>query len=170
MKILVLNGSPRRTGNTACFVQAFKEGAESAGNTVDVKALSTMKFGACLACGACRNGSGKCVLRDDLAPVIEALPGYDMVVFASPVYYWGFSGQMQAAVTRFYPYGPIPVGKFALILSSGSPNVYDGITAQYKSMVRYFKGESLGEFCFSGADQKTEENIKAIRDFAAGLK
>ncbi len=170
MKILVLNGSPRRAGNTAGFVKAFKEGAESAGNTVDVKVLSAMKYGPCISCYGCRNGSGKCVQKDDLAPVIEALPDYDMVVFASPVYYWGFSGQMQSAISRFFPYGPIPVHKFALILSSGSPDVYDGILAQYRSMLGYFKGEDLGSFCFNGGDQLTEENLAGVRDFAAGLK
>ena len=171
MKILVLSGSPRMTGNTAAFVKAFTEGAESSGNTVDVKVLSTMKYGPCVACDTCRKSAErKCVQRDDLAPVIDALPGYDALVFASPVYYWGFSGQMQAAVSRFYQYGPIPVKKCAMLLSSGSPDVYDALFAQYKSMLGYFKAEDLGIMTFCGGDQKTAENLAKIREFGASLK
>lgn len=171
MKILVLNGSPRLNGNTAGFVKAFCKGAEEAGNTVDVKVLSTMKIAPCVACGACRSTEErKCVVRDDAPSITEALPGYDMVVFASPVYYWGFSGQMQSLISRFYTYGPIPVKKFAMILSSGSPNVYDALFAQYKSMLGYFKGEDLGVMTFNGGDQLTEENLKKVEAFGASLK
>ena len=171
MKILVLNGSPRRNGNTAAFVKAFTEGAESSGNTVDVKVLSTMKYGACLACGTCRStGVRKCVQKDDIAPVIESLPGYDLVVLASPVYYWSFSGQMQAAITRFYPYGQVPVRKWAMLLSSGSPDVYDALNVQYKSMLDYFGAEDAGIMTFCGQNQQTDENLAAVKEFGASFK
>ena len=171
MNILVLNGSPRMNGNTAAFVKAFKEGAESSGNSVCVKVLSAMKYGPCVACDTCRKGpEHKCVQKDELAPVIEALAGYDAVVLASPVYYWGFSGQMQSAISRFYPYGPVPVKKFAMILSSGSPEVYDGIISQYKSMLGYFGADDLGIKTFCGADQQSAENLAMIREFGASFK
>ena len=62
MKILVLNGSPRKNGNTAALVEAFKEGAESAGNEVKVWNVGTMKIAGCLGCEYCHTkGAGQCV-------------------------------------------------------------------------------------------------------------
>lgn len=172
MKILLLNGSPRANGNTAAFAEAFCRGAASAGHTVDVKAVAFMKIAPCIACLKCRpNGknSGKCVVRDDAPAIVESLPEYDMIVFASPVYYWGLTGQLQALITRFYPYGPIPVKKCALIASAGSPYNFDGVITQYLSMCRYFSAEDLGILTFCGPDQKTEKNLKKVEAFAANL-
>lgn len=167
----MLNGSPRRNGNTAAFANAFKESAEEKGNIVEIENLASMTYGPCRACNYCQNaGKGKCIQKDDAAEVIDNLSNWDMIVFASPVYYWGLSGQMQAFISRFYPYGPIPVKKFALILSSASEDVYKGIVSQYHDIVAYSNGESLGEFCFNGNDQKTPANLNKIKEFAISLE
>ena len=73
MKILVLSGSPRKTGKTAQMVKAFKEGAESAGHEVVVHDVGHMKIGGCLACEYCHTkGEGKCVQKDDMEKVMPA--------------------------------------------------------------------------------------------------
>ena len=86
MKILILNGSPRKQ-NTAAMVDAFKEGAESAGNEVRVLHVGKMKIGGCLGCEYCHGkGEGQCVQKDDMGQVIDAYKWADMLVFASPIY------------------------------------------------------------------------------------
>ena len=170
MKIVVMNGSPHANGNTSALVDAFKKGAESKGNEVVVCPVGTMQINGCKACEYCHTaGEGKCIQQDDMQAVSAELADADMVVLASPVHYWGFSGQLQCAVARFYATGkPAKATKYAMILSSGSPGVYDAIISQYKSIVRYFDAEDLGICAFDG-DAKTEERMTQVEAFGASL-
>ena len=171
MKVLILNGSPRAKSNSGAFAQAFKEGAESAGHEAEVLNIAKMKIAGCLACEYCHKvGKGQCVQKDDMQNVYPKLAEADLIVFCSPIYYWSISGQMQNLITRFYaPFKPA-ARKYALILSSGSPDVYDGPIAQFKSMVGFFGAELLPVKTFCGrGDQATEENLAAIREFAASV-
>ena len=88
MKIAILNGSPRKE-NTAAMIEAFCEGAEEAGHEVEVLHVGKMKINGCLACEYCHtNGKGKCIQKDDLEKIMPAYLESDMVVFASPIYYF----------------------------------------------------------------------------------
>lgn len=170
MNILILNGSPRKNGSTSAFVAAFKEGAESKGHAVEVVHVGGMKINGCLACEYCHGkGNGKCVQQDDMQALYPKLASADMVVIASPVHYWSFSGQIQSCITRWYAPGQPAAKKYALILSSGSEGVYDAIIAQYKSIIDYFGATDCGIKTFAGEDQKTAANLAEVRDFAASL-
>ena len=103
MNILVLNGSPRPKANTKAHIEAFKEGAEAKGHSVRVFNVGNMKINGCLGCEFCHTkGDGACVQKDDMQEIYPYLANSDMVVIASPIYYWGFSGQMMSLITRFY--------------------------------------------------------------------
>ena len=81
MRILVLNGSPRPKGNTKQMVDAFREGAESAGHRVDVIDVCKKKIAGCLACEYCHTkGNGACVQKDDMQEVYSLLGEADMFV------------------------------------------------------------------------------------------
>ena len=102
-KILILNGSPRPNGNTAALIAAFTEGAQSAGHTVTRFDLSRMKIGGCLGCcGGGKNPDAPCVQKDDMTLIYPAYREADIVIFASPMYYWGFSGQLKCAIDRLF--------------------------------------------------------------------
>lgn len=171
MKIMVLNGSPRVNGSTSAFTKVFKEAAEASGHEVTVAPVGGMKINGCLGCEFCHGqGQSKCIQHDDMDQIYAHLNEADMVVIASPVYYWGFTGQMQSVITRFYNTGkPANATKYAMILSSGSPGVYDGIVSQYKSILRYINAEDAGILTFWGDDKQCEENYEKIREFAASL-
>ena len=171
MKILVLNGSPHPKGNTKSLVNAFMSGAESAGHEVVECQVGTMSIKACLGCEYCHTkGEGKCVQKDDMDKVYPELATADMIVFASPVHYFGFSGQLESALSRFYaPFQP-KATKYAMILSSMSPNVQAGIEAQYKAMVAFFKAEDLGIKEVVGEDHKAESVLEDIKAFGASIK
>ena len=126
MNILVLNGSPRKEGNTAAMVDAFAAGAREAGHQVDIVPVCQKKIAGCLACEYCHTkGNGKCVQQDDMQQVYPLLEQAQMIVLASPVYYHSFTGQLQCAINRIYALDkPKNLKKAALILSSGSDNVY----------------------------------------------
>ena len=172
MKILVLNGSPRAKGNTAAMAEAFKKGAEKNGHEVDVVRVASMNIKPCIACEYCHTkGAGTCVQKDDMQNLYPVIAEADMIVFASPVYYFGFSGQLQSALSRFYPtMTPAKAKKFALILSSGSPNVYAGVEAQYKGMLAYFGGQDLGIRTAHGAQNGTPEVLAELEAFGESIK
>lgn len=170
MKITVLNGSPR-TQNTAAMVDAFAEGAREAGHEVDVLQVGTMSIAGCKACEYCHTkGEGQCIQKDDMDKVIPSYKECDMIVFASPVYYLGMSAQIEAAIQRVYCLGKLPKAtKAALILSSGSPNVYAGPIGQYKGIAAFMGLEDMGVITAAGDENGTEAKLAEIRELAKGL-
>ena len=170
MKITILNGSPRKE-NTAAMVDAFAEGAKAAGHEVEILHAGKMKIGGCLACEYCHTkGEGKCVQKDDMEKVMPAYKDVDMIVFASPIYYSGLTSQLLAAAQRIYAIGkPAKAKKTALLLSSAAPGPYTNAIGVYKDMTGYMGMEDAGVCCLAGDENKSEEKLAAIRDFAKGL-
>ena len=126
MNILILQGSPRANGNTAWMAEECRKAAEAAGYEVTLVDVAHKKIAGCLACEYCHTvGGGKCVQKDDMQELYPKLAEADMILIASPIYYWGFSGQMESVITRFYAPGKPAAKKYALLLSSGSPGVYE---------------------------------------------
>ena len=170
MKITVLNGSPRKK-NTTFMVDAFVKGAEEAGHKVEVVQVGKMKIKGCLGCEYCHGkGEGQCIQEDDMDKVIPAYQDCDMIVFASPIYYFGMSAQIEAAIQRVYSImKPPKATKAALLLSSMSPGVYDGAIGQYKGILAFMGIEDMGIFTAKDPENSTEELQKTIYDFAKGL-
>ena len=103
-KIIILNGAGKKNGNTAALIKAFKEGA--AGNEITEFYLQTMNIHGCLDCQGCaRKPAGvpdPCIQKDDMQQIYDAFIACDVVVFASPVYWFTISGQLKMAVDRLY--------------------------------------------------------------------
>ena len=170
MKIVVLNGSPRLKGNTAALIEAFKEGAEGKGHQVSVLQVGAMKIGGCKGCEYCHTkGGGTCIQKDDMAEVYPALAESDVLLLASPVYYHGLTGQLQSVVSRFYAVGAPAAKKWALLLTSGSPNVYAAIETQYRGILGFIQAEDLGIFEYDGKQVGTEAALAEIKAFGASL-
>ena len=170
MKIAVLNGSPK-VGNTAAMVNAFAEGAKEAGHEVEILHVGKMKIGGCLACEYCHTkGEGKCVQKDDMEKVMPAYKDADMIVFASPIYYFDVTAQLSAAIQRVYAIGkPAKASRAALLLSSASPSPYDGAIATYKSILAFTGIEDAGIITAAGGENGSEEKMAQIRAFARAL-
>ena len=102
-KIIVLNGSSRKNGNTSALVREFVRGAEQAGNTVTVFDLSNMQINGCKGCfGGGKNPDSPCVQKDDMEKIYPAYKEADVLVLASPLYYWTISGQLKTAFDRLF--------------------------------------------------------------------
>ena len=170
MKIAILNGSPRKE-NTEAMVNAFAEGAREAGHEVEILHVGRMNIAGCKGCEYCHTkGEGKCVQKDDMEQVIPAYIDSDMIVFASPVYYFGLTAQMNAAIQRVYCIGkPVKAKKAALLLSSGSPDTGRGAVTSYQDMLSFMGIENAGVCAFAGAENKDPEKLADIRDFAKSL-
>lgn len=170
MKITILNGSPRKQ-NTTAMVEVFAEGAREAGHEVEIIQVGKLSIAGCKACEYCHTkGEGACIQKDDMDKVLPAYLESDMIVYASPIYYFGMTAQIEAAIQRVYCIGKPPkMTKAALLLSSGSPGVYDGAIAQYKTMVGYFGAENVGIITANGAENGSAEKLAEVHDFAKNL-
>ena len=105
-KIVILNGAGKKNGNTAALVKAFKTGAESSGNEVIEFYLHGMNIKGCIDCQGCarkpKGDPAPCVQKDDMQQIFDAYIECDVVVFATPVYWFTISGQLKTAVDRLY--------------------------------------------------------------------
>lgn len=172
MNILVLNGSPRPDGNTAAMIDAFAEGAGQNGHNITVVPVCGKKIAGCLACEYCHTkGEGRCIQQDDMQEIYPLLEAADMIVLASPVYYHSFTGQLQCAVNRIYALDkPKNLKKAALILSSGSDNVYGGAIYEYQnSFLDYLKLQDMGIYTAFDKQNKSEEKLRELRAFGRSL-
>ncbi len=170
MKIAVFNGSPRKE-NTYALVEAFCEGAKEAGHEVEVYHVGKMKIAGCLGCNYCHTkGEGNCVQKDDLEKIMPAYREADMIVYASPIYYFTMTAQMEAAMQRVYCVGkPLKAKKAALLLSSGSDGVYDSAVAQFNACMKYMGIENAGIITAHGEENKSEVKLAEVREFAKKL-
>ena len=103
--------------------------------------------------------------------VYPVLDEAEMIVLASPVYYHSFTGQLQCAINRIYALDkPKHLKKAALILSSGSDNVYGGTVYEYQnSFLDYLKLEDMGVFTAFDKQNQSEEKLEELREFGRSL-
>ena len=102
-KIIILNGSPCPNGNTSALTAQFKKGAEEAGTEVTEFRLSKMNIGGCLGCWhGGKDYEHPCVQRDDMEKIYPVYREADVVVLASPLYYWFISGFLKNAFDRLF--------------------------------------------------------------------
>lgn len=99
-KVLILSGSPRKHGNSDILCDEFARGAAAAGHTVEKIRVAEKNIGYCRACYFCRDNGGRCVLNDDMAELLQKLIDADVVVLASPVYFYSVSAQLKAVIDR----------------------------------------------------------------------
>lgn len=170
MKIAIFNGSPRKQ-NTFALAEAFKEGAESAGHEAEIYNVGQMKIAGCLGCEYCHTkGEGNCVQKDDLDKILPAYREADVIVFASPVYYFTMTAQMEAAIQRVYCIGkPLRAKKAVLLLSSGSDGVYEAAVAQFKAYMGYAGIEVAGIITAHGEENKSQAKLDEVKEFAKNI-
>ena len=109
MKVLALNGSPRKKWNTATLLKKALEGAASQGAETELIHLYSLNFKGCLSCFACKTKGGKhygrCAVDDDLAPILKRIEKADAILLGSPIYFGNVSGEMRCFLERFmFPY------------------------------------------------------------------
>ena len=101
--ILIISSSPRKNGNSQMLCEQFKRGAEEKGHMVTLVRLMEKKIGFCRACDGCMRNDGTCVLNDDMAEILKLFQEADVIVLATPVYFYGISAQMKTFIDRTYP-------------------------------------------------------------------
>ncbi len=102
---IIINGSPKKDGNTACLINWFRQGAEKKGGSVDVVNTAYLKYKVpgCLSCRACQSREEYgCVIDDEASAVLKKMTGYDVIVMASPLYFFSASAQLKVIFDRMF--------------------------------------------------------------------
>ena len=99
-QVLILSGSPRHCGNSDMLCDEFMKGALEAGHKVEKIEVARKKIGYCTACYYCRNHNGECVQKDDMAEILDKMIAADVLVLATPVYFYSMNAQLKALIDR----------------------------------------------------------------------
>lgn len=101
-KVLIISTSPRGNSNSHALANEFAHGAEAAGHNVEIICIRDKEIKFCRGCLACQN-TGKCVIHDDAPFITAKMHDADVIVFATPIYYYEMSGQMKTIIDRSNP-------------------------------------------------------------------
>ena len=101
-KVVIVSSSPRKNGNSETLADAFAKGARQAGHSVEIVRLGEKQIGFCKGCLACQK-LGQCVIQDDAVEIAAKMHDADILVFATPVYYYGVCGQLKTMLDRANP-------------------------------------------------------------------
>ncbi|MEG1427493.1 MAG: flavodoxin family protein [Oscillospiraceae bacterium] len=122
-RVLIISSSPRKGGNSDMLCNAFLKGAESTGNTAEKIFLKDHTISYCTGCGYCGSHRGTCSQKDDMSKIKEKMATADILVFATPIYFYTMCGQMKTFLDRncfFYP--EIRNKEFYFIMTSADGN------------------------------------------------
>lgn len=98
--VLILSGSPRKGGNSDLLCDEFMRGAKEIGNQVTKINVANQKISPCCACYFCRDHSGECIYKDDMTEILQAMIDADVLVLASPVYFYSIDAQLKTVIDR----------------------------------------------------------------------
>ncbi|MDR1471826.1 MAG: flavodoxin family protein [Synergistaceae bacterium] len=144
-QILVIIAGGRPNGNTSQLVDSFAKGAEESGNRIERISLLKTEVKGCLGCNACRYGK-PCIQKDGFNGLISKIKSADIIVFASPLYFWTISSRLKALIERFYciaeedaapplgRYEKYPIKECALLMTSA-----DDFFWTFEQAVSYYK-------------------------------
>lgn len=173
-KIVVLVGSMRKNGNTATLASSFVDGAKESGNEVVVISVVDYKVKPCTGCNSCRRRENQeCVMQDDMQEIFLILKDADVIIIASPVYFYGLSASLKAIIDRLHQpaRSEMKVDRLGLLLVAADtlPAVFDAIKLQYRLILDYFSFDSIGEVLAYGVEAVGDIKGNPILDEAYKL-
>ena len=162
--ILVVQGGGRPRGNTSQLVESFVRGARDAGHQAEIISLLKNEVKGCIGCNDCRYGK-PCVQKDSFNELVPKIKAADLIVFASPLYFWTISSKIKAFIERFYciaeedPNPPLgryekyPVKDSALLVTAADNYfwTFEQVTSYYKfTLVNYIGFHDRGMLLAGG--------------------
>ena len=177
MRITVLQGSPNRKGSTAILAKAFARGARDNGHEVNIIEVARVEIQPCTGCVTCGYG-GPCVLHDDFDEVRKHILGSDMLVFATPLYYYGMTAQLKACIDRFCSANPCITGRqldsaMLAVAWNSDDWTFEALEAHYDTLVKYLnmhdRGRVLGYGCGTPSMTRHSRYLQAAYDLGASL-
>src|SRR4030042_2052572 len=168
MKVMAVNGSPRKTWNTATLLKKALKGAASQGADTELVHLYDLNFKGCISCFACKTRGGKsygrCAVKDELQPILKKIEAADALILGSPIYFGIVSGEMRSFMERllfpYFTYTDPPQSLFPKKMPTGfiyTMNVtaeqmkdwgYEALFGNNKRLLRMVFGASESLCCF----------------------
>ena len=182
MQITTLLGSAKKKGNTATVLGWVEEELQSLGHDVERIYLNNKSIGGCLGCAKCRENPDEiaCVQKDDTIDIMEQMISSEVVLFASPIYFWGFSSQIKALIDRGYSlvtnyhkpgHTSLMKGKRIGLLVTGA-DAYEenaeGLFTAFDRIVDFLLAKKSGEL-YVGECSAPAELSEAVRNNALEL-
>lgn len=177
MKTLILNGSPRKDGNTRYALQKLYQHLDP--DQTEFLDVCSFKLSGCIACDGCKHNGGTCVMPDDSAAIIEKIVQADCIIFGTPVYWWGMSSQLKMVVDKFYSQdGPFKTmkKKIGLVVVGANPTTdpqYELIDRQFSCIAQYLHWDMAFQLNFSayapGDLSLQEESVCQLEEAARKL-
>ncbi len=156
-KIVILNGSPRKKGNTSALAAEFTRGAKEAGHTVTEFFLDSMDIHGCKGCfGGHSSRECPCVQKDDMMQIYPAVKECDVIVLATPLYYWNMSGQLRTAVDRLFALeegdGNLLRGnnRSSALLMAAEGHGFEDVLVYYDHLMEHLRWKNLGHVLAGG--------------------
>lgn len=152
-KVLVLSGSPRKHGNTDRLADEFIRGAAEMGHETRKICLRDQTVHGCLGCGACQRNGGTCIQKDDMPAIYAAIKEADVIVLASPVYFYTWTAQMKTALDRCFALEQHLTNKTFYLICAGAapaPDYFQTIQTCFEQYVQCFRagGNTIGGSVF----------------------
>ena len=148
MKIVILEGSPNKKGSSNLLADCFRQGAEEAGHMVEIIDAAHADIHPCTGCIHC-GYEGPCVQKDDMEEIRGKILGADMMVFVTPLYYYGMSTQLKTLIDRFCAFNSSIQRKHmksALLTTAWNSDdwTFEALESHYKTLVRYLNLKDMG--------------------------
>ena len=161
MKITMITSSPRRQGTSALLADRFTEGARESGHDLVRFDAAFEEVKPCLGCDYCLAHDSRCVHKDSMVKLNEHLLGADMVVFLTPLYYFGMSTQLKTVIDRFYANNDALMGsgKKAMLMATAYDSndwTMRALVEHYRTIVRYLKWEDAGMLLATGCGSRRD--------------
>lgn len=178
MKIVVLEGSPNKNGSSNTLANAFIQGAKEAGHSVDVIDAAHANIHPCTGCIHC-GYEGPCVQKDDVDGIRARILAADMMVFVTPLYYYGMSAQLKILIDRFCAFNSSIQRKHmksAMISAAWNADgwTFEALEAHYKTLVRYLNlkdmGAIWGKGCGTPSMTKNSRYVQQAYELGKNLK
>ena len=170
MKVLIISSSPRKGGNSDTLCNSFAKGAVDAGHSINKIFLKDKKINYCTGCGFCNtNNYTVCSQKDDMAEILNIMIDSDVIVFATPVYFYTMCGQMKTFIDRCCSrYTHILNKKFYYIITAADDNkeALNRTVEEFRGFLDCIEGaEEKGILYGSGVWEKTDvENTPYINE------
>ena len=172
MKILILNGSPRKKGNTITALHSLEQKLLS-NHDIEFINLYDYKITPCYACYQCSKNNGRCIQKDDANVLLEKISETDLIIFGSPVYWWGISAQLKLLIDKFITRvealqnNPKKIVSISIGASGLEDPQYKLIQEQLNCITQYLKWEYIFSASFSALN---ESDIEKLSDFETKIQ
>ncbi len=155
MKILIITGSPHRNGTSSLLADEFIKGAKEKGHEISRFDSAFEELHPCIACQTCKTDKKSCIYKDGMEKLNPLLFNADMIVFVTPLYYFGFSSQIKIAIDRFHANNHKLINtnkKSILMATSAAANDWtmEGLITNYKNILRFLGWKNEGMLLAAG--------------------